>query len=93
VFSDEIEWVKQNLPLPGPVTYRDAPGLGDYEDFYLLSQCRHQVIANSTFSWWAAWLNPHPDKVVVGPHPWYRDPRYSSEDIIPAAWVRLPADA
>jgi hypothetical protein len=92
VFSDEIEWVKQNLPLPGPVTYRDAPGLGDYEDFYLLSQCQHQVIANSTFSWWAAWLNPNPDKLVAGPHPWYRDPAYSSADIIPAAWARFPAD-
>jgi hypothetical protein len=93
VFSDDIAWVKENLPLPGPVTYRDERGLGDYEDLYLLSQCTHQVIANSTFSWWAAWLNPNPDKLVVGPRPWFRDPSYNSEDIIPQGWVQLPVDA
>lgn len=90
VFSDDPGWARDNLPLPcervvvainGPET--------DFEDMRLMSLCQHNIIANSSFSWWAAWLNPHPEKRVVGPAAWFGDPKLSNPDILPAAWVRI----
>jgi hypothetical protein len=71
VFSDDPAWARQYLPLPAERT-TFVTGLSAVDDFTLLRACRHQVIANSTFSWWAAWLNAHPDKRVVMPRRWYQ---------------------
>ena len=54
-----------------------------------MSACRHHIIANSTFSWWGAWLNPSPDKIVVAPQRWFADPKIDNPDIIPEGWHRV----
>ncbi|MFO7554347.1 MAG: alpha-1,2-fucosyltransferase [Desulfobacterales bacterium] len=71
IFSDDFEWVQKNLNPPGPfefVTHNGAER--DFEDLWLMSQCRHAIIANSSFSWWGAWLNENPGKVVIAPAEW-----------------------
>jgi hypothetical protein len=50
--------------------------------------CRHQIIANSSFSWWGAWLNPNPDKIVIAPEKWFAN-ETNTQDLIPQGWVRL----
>ncbi len=65
----------------------------DYEDLRLMSLCKHNIIANSTFSWWGAWLNNNPDKIVIAPKRWFKDPVYNAkikfEDLYPKEWIIL----
>ena len=89
VFSDDLKWVRENLSLNVPTEFV-ADCESDNEEFYLMSICKHNVIANSTFSWWAAWLNPNPDKKVFAPLPWARSGLWDNE--IPASWTRIPVD-
>lgn len=89
IFSDDISWAKENIPIPDAVFIdHDNPPWIDLE---LLKNCRHQVIANSTFSWWAAWLNENQDKIVIAPERWYNDPVLNEErkDLVPSEWVRM----
>ncbi|MCX7303129.1 MAG: alpha-1,2-fucosyltransferase [Hyphomicrobiales bacterium] len=90
VFSDDPEWVRDNLILPFEtrVMAHNGPDK-NYEDMRLMSACRHHVIANSSFSWWGAWLNASPDKIVVAPKQWFVDPRIDNPDITPDSWLRL----
>jgi hypothetical protein len=68
VFADYPNWAREHIHLPHPVEYITHNGADkDYEDFRLMTRCRHFVLANSTFSWWAAWLGRNPDKVVIAP--------------------------
>lgn len=88
VFSDDMAWVKQNLPMILPCVYVDHNhGEESYRDMQLMSLCEHHVIANSSFSWWGAWLNPRQDKVVVAPQKWFIS--NDVKDIFPAGWVCL----
>lgn len=89
VFSDDIEWCKINLRLPeNRYTFVDINKKEDsYLDMYLMSQCNHNIIANSSFSWWGAWLNSHDDKIVIAPDRWFKD-GYSG-DIIPEDWITV----
>ncbi|MCL6261243.1 alpha-1,2-fucosyltransferase [Aquiflexum sp. TKW24L] len=74
VFSDDQEWVKANMPfLENAVFAGELCGHQDYLEFDLLKSCKHQVIANSTFSWWASRLNPNPNKIIIQPKRWYND--------------------
>jgi hypothetical protein len=71
IFSDDVDWVQENLNPPGRfelVTHKGAER--DFEDLWLMIQCRHSIIANSSFSWWGAWLNENPRKVVIAPRNW-----------------------
>jgi hypothetical protein len=91
IFSDDMLWVRENIRLDFPVTYIDknyAAGK-DSEDLRLMSLCKHNIIANSTFSWWGAWLNPNPQKVVITPRRWFNDQSYNASDLIPGGWHRL----
>lgn len=90
VFSDDPDWVEANLRFASPATVvRHNSPEGDYEDLRLMTFCKHHVIANSTFSWWGAWLCPNPDKVVVAPRNWFRDANHSAADLIPENWTRV----
>ena len=81
VFSDDPKWVKAHLKLPPQCTYVSAVNIAAEEDLVLISGCKHQIIANSTFSWWGAWLNNSCDKIVVCPTPWFDDPSIATQDL------------
>jgi len=92
VFSDDPAWARTNLALTHPTRIVDLNGPEQpAADMRLMAACRHHILANSTFSWWGAWLNPSPQKIVVAPEPWFRDPALDSRDIVPKRWVKLPA--
>ncbi len=90
VFSDDPAWARNNLTFPFETHYcAHNDGSRNYEDLRLMGACKHHIIANSTFSWWGAWLNPDPDKIVVAPRQWFADPRMHNPDIVPEGWVRI----
>jgi hypothetical protein len=89
VFSDDISWTRENISLPEPTTFVDHNGtFNAVQDLRLISMCDHCITANSTFSWWGAWLNPHPDKIVVAPKQWFADNR-NTDTLIPTDWIRV----
>ncbi|MBO9443474.1 alpha-1,2-fucosyltransferase [Phaeobacter italicus] len=90
VFSDDPQWAKDNLSLPCEKVVVDFNGPDtDFEDMRLMSLCQHNIIGNSSFSWWAAWLNQTPGRRVAGPAKWFGDPKLSNPDIFPHDWLRI----
>lgn len=91
VFSDDIEWARENIDVGrNAVFYVDHNvGSRSYEDMYLMSHCRHNIIANSSFSWWGAWLNVNMQKIVVAPRRWFSNEKMDSSDIIPESWIKI----
>ncbi|MBS1944370.1 MAG: alpha-1,2-fucosyltransferase [Bacteroidetes bacterium] len=88
VFSDDPQWVRDHIHLPWPVTYVDLnSGHSAHWDLYLMKHCRHNIIANSSFSWWGAWLNPSPGKAVIAPAQWFQGVAAPITDIIPSTWI------
>ena len=90
VFSDDPRWAIANLKIDYPITYvthNDAST--NYEDLRLMSQCKHHIIANSSFSWWGAWLCTTPGKVVIAPKKWFNEPGRDTSDLIPKGWDRI----
>lgn len=87
VFSDDIQWCKDNLKFNNMVFME---GFSDIEDLFIMSMCKNNIIANSSFSWWAAWLNSNKDKKVVAPTNWFGVQTNLNElDIIPEKWIKL----
>lgn len=91
VFSDDLGWCKQNLNFSAETTFVD----GDFgplkfrEDLWLMSNCKHFVIANSSFAWWAVWLNGRNDNLVIAPKAWFQDRSFDTADLVPSRWIRL----
>ncbi|MCC7400747.1 MAG: alpha-1,2-fucosyltransferase [Chitinophagaceae bacterium] len=90
VFSDDPEWVKANLKLLNATFVTHNKGKRSYLDMYLMSLCKHNIIANSTFSWWAAWLNNNENKIVIIPDHWLKNSE--TPGIYPTGWVRVAID-
>lgn len=90
IFSDDPEWAMKNIKMTHPATFIDHNGpKKNYEDLRLMSQCRHHIIANSSFSWWGAWLGQYPDKLVLSPSGWFKEKTFNTKDLIPSTWQRL----
>lgn len=90
VFSDDPDWARQNIEPVGPMVYVEPQTDGrDGEDMHLMAACHSHVIANSTFSWWGAWLNPRKDKHVIAPKVWFRSAEHDNQDLVPNDWARL----
>lgn len=90
VFSDDLSWVQENLGFCTPRTLVDLDDeVGDHHEIELMSLCTHHIIANSSFSWWGAWLDPTPDAIVIAPGTWFRESSINTEDLLPAHWIPL----
>jgi Glycosyl transferase family 11 len=101
IFSDSVEWCKRNLVISPAVFVDMNQGDASFKDLFLMSWCKHNIIANSTFSWWGAWLNNNPQKKVIAPRPWFRqryiktkEPAYASryyntKDLLPLGWIEI----
>ena len=91
IFSDDLDWVFDNLKTDIPVTLVDIEdGKKDYLELDIMSKCRHQIIANSSFSWWGAFLNRNPDKIVIAPQKWVVPPNINSKiNIQMPTWIKL----
>jgi hypothetical protein len=90
VFSDDLDWARRHLPLPGsPVFVAGNDSRQAAMDLHLMSLCRHHVLSNSTFSWWGAWLGEQPGQLVLAPKSWFRTPELDDRDLVPARWGRL----
>ncbi|QCD45350.1 alpha-1,2-fucosyltransferase [Campylobacter mucosalis] len=90
IFSDDIEWAKGNLKLNNAF-YVDSSDRLPHEDIYLMSLCQNNIIANSTFSWWGAYLNQNQNKIVIAPKIWFSNAKLQSQtsDLIPNEWIRV----
>ncbi|MFL5763694.1 MAG: alpha-1,2-fucosyltransferase [Bacteroidia bacterium] len=90
IFSDEPDWFTKNIKANVPVVnVTDNRGSSSYQDLFLMSCCKHNIIANSSFSWWGAWLNKHPQKIVIAPEKWFNGPSKNAKDLIPENWIKL----
>ncbi len=87
VFSDDMQWVKGNLNIPNCTYIENNNKANGYYDMYLMSLCKHNIIANSTFSWWGAWLNNTVDKIVIMPEKWMNNNK--CEGIFPSSWIKM----
>lgn len=89
VFSDDIEWVKQNLKIDFPTIFVSGPKIKDYEELVIMSRCKNNIIANSSFSFWGAWLNQNPNKIVIAPKKWNNKNPDDFKDLLPPEWIKI----
>jgi hypothetical protein len=88
IFTNDPAWCKENMNLDNYVIVDWNKGKDSYLDMQLMSLCKHNIIANSSFSWWGAWLNKNTDKIVVAPSIWFGDRNIDTSDIVPKSWIR-----
>lgn len=90
VFSDDVDWCMENLNFFkdfGKIIFVPKE-ISATDTLYLISKCQNNIIANSSFSWWGAWLNNNPSKIVIAPKSWMRA-KINTKDVIPKDWVRI----
>ena len=87
IFSDDKDYVAKKLLIENAIYVDFNSGQDSWQDMYLMTQCNHHIIANSTFSWWGAWLDTHSDKVVVAPSRWFASAEH--DEIVPPEWIRV----
>lgn len=89
IFSDDVAWARDNLKIEFMHQYIDHNrGTESYNDMRLMSLCKHHIIANSSFSWWGAWLNPSLEKIVIAPKHWFAN-QTNVQDLLPLGWIKL----
>jgi len=90
IFSDDITWVRENFAGSQNITIVDINTNGHpVEDMRLMSLCKHNITANSSFSWWAAYLNTNPGKMVLAPELWFGTAPENVKDIVPDNWIKI----
>lgn len=89
VFSDDNDWINAHFKTSHKTVYIQHNYPDFYEDFRLMAGCKHHIIPNSTFPWWAAWLSNHPDKIVIAPKHWLKDTEINFSGYLPAEWEKL----
>ncbi|MCE5286375.1 MAG: alpha-1,2-fucosyltransferase [Pelosinus sp.] len=90
IFSDDLPWAKENFGQNSTLTYVEHNlGIANHEDMLLMSACKHNIIANSTFSWWGAWLNQNSNKIVISPKQWYLANKLDIKDLLPESWIKI----
>lgn len=90
IFSDDIQWARANLLTNIPMTFVDFNSQTEaHQDLWLMAACKHFVIANSSLSWWGAYLGRYPGKKVIAPKHWFRDKSLNTEDLYLADWIRI----
>ncbi|MFA5770898.1 MAG: alpha-1,2-fucosyltransferase [Patescibacteria group bacterium] len=87
IFSDDIVWAQENLKFDSPMVFVSRLTISDTEELMLMSLCKHQIIANSTFSWWGAWLNQNPHKIVIAPSRWLLAVNIDTSELLPSEWI------
>jgi len=85
VFSDDIDWCKKNLGIQAIYIENTI----DIDDLFLMKNCKHNIIANSTFSWWGAWLNENENKMVIGPKQWFVKKEWKNLNLICERWIKI----
>lgn len=91
IFSDDLAWCAENIQLKSPIVWvgHDMKGVKFGNYLRLMSACKHFIIPNSSFAWWAVWLNDNPDRMVVAPEKWFNDQAINTSDLVPKEWIRL----
>jgi hypothetical protein len=95
IFTDDVDWVKDNLKIKYPTNFisytKTSNGYKnkDYEELILMSKCKHNIISNSSFGWWGAWLNQNPNKIVITPKQWFKKTTMNFEDIPLESWLKI----
>jgi len=90
IFSDDIVWAKQNLKIDSPSFFitKDYK-FKDYEELIIMSWSKNHIIANSSFSWWAAWLCDNKNKIIIAPFKWLNDTSINTAGLIPNSWIKI----
>lgn len=90
IFSDDLDWAKKNLDFIDNKTFvRLESEIPDHEEMHLMSKCKHNIIANSSFSWWGAWMNKNSTKIVIAPKKWFKNSKMNQSQIVPHDWIKI----
>jgi len=95
IFSDDVSWVKNNMQFPvtytfvADIAHKLGINLNEAQEMILMSRCHHQIISNSSFSWWGGYINRSPSKVVVAPNIWTKG-SIQQPNILPGSWIKIP---
>jgi len=89
IFSDDISWAKDKLNFLKNCFFVEGKNRKDFEDMYLMSLCKNHIIANSSFSWWGAWLSKNKTKLIIAPNKWFNTVYWDSSDVVPENWVKI----
>lgn len=88
VFSDDIAWCINNIKTDIPIVFSD-PNIPIHENFVIATKCKHNIIVNSSYSFWVAWLNKNPNKIVIAPKKWNNIHTKEYVDLLPIEWIKI----
>jgi len=89
IFTDDISWAKENLKMEYQTIFVSGNDFTPQQEIYLMSKCQHNIIANSSFSWWGAWLNTNPKKIIIAPKKWTKTTTKVHPNIVPKSWIKI----